>query len=44
MIKFQRSYSDAHARNLGSAYKLDFGGDINHAYLLFIISKIFVQF
>ena len=31
-MKFKRSYSKA--RNLGSAYKFAFGGDINRAYFL----------
>ena len=30
-MKFKRSYSNA--RNLGSAYKFAFGGDINRAFL-----------
>ena len=31
-MKFKRSYSNA--RNLGSAYKFAFGGDINRALII----------
>ena len=33
-MKFKRSYSNA--RNLGSAYKFSFGGDINRAYNVYM--------
>ena len=32
-MKFKRSYSNA--RNLGSAYKFAFGGDINRAFIYY---------
>ena len=32
-MKFKRSYSNA--RNLGSAYKFAFGGDINRAFHIY---------
>ena len=37
-MKFKRSYSNA--RNLRSAYKFAFGGDINRAFVISVIRYI----